>query len=166
MPKALIAGATGVVGRNLLRHLLGIGGWEIAALSRRKPDVQGAYEHIAVDLLDAAQCRNKLAHLTDVTHVFYVAVATNPDPLAPALIEANLTMLRNVVETIEPIAPNLQHIHFMQGTKWYGSHLGTFKTPAREHHARHMLRIPTPCSSACGTRCGRRKSFHRWNKTL
>jgi uncharacterized protein YbjT (DUF2867 family) len=29
--KALIAGATGVVGRNLLRHLLASGGWEIAA---------------------------------------------------------------------------------------------------------------------------------------
>lgn len=136
--KALIAGATGVVGRNLLRHLLASGGWDIVTLSRRKPDVQGAYEHIAVDLLDAAQCKARLAHLTDVTHVFYVAVATNPDPLAPALIEANLSMLRNLVETIETVAPNLQHIHFMQGTKWYGSHLGTFRTPAREDHARHM----------------------------
>ncbi len=106
-PKALIAGATGVVGRNLLRHLLADGGWDIAALSRRKPDVQGAYEHITVDLMDAAQCRAKLAHLTDVTHVFYVAVVTNADPLAPALIEGNLIMLRNVVETIEPIAAGL-----------------------------------------------------------
>ncbi len=138
MPKALIAGATGVVGRNLLRHLLASGGWEIAALSRRKPDVQGAYEHVAVDLLDAAQCKARLAHLTDVTHVFYVAVATHPDPLAPVLIENNLTMLRNVVENIESVAPNLQHVHFMQGTKWYGSYLGAFKTPAREDHPRHM----------------------------
>ncbi len=137
-PKALIAGATGVVGRNLLRHLLADGNWDIAALSRRAPDVQGSHEHIAVDLTDAVQCRTKLAHLTDVTHVFYVAVATNPDPLAPALIEGNLAMLRNVVETIEPIAPNLQHIHFMQGTKWYGSHLGALRTPAREEHPRHM----------------------------
>jgi nucleoside-diphosphate-sugar epimerase len=136
--KALIAGATGVVGRNLLRHLLALGNWEIAALSRRKPDVQGHYEHIAVDLMDAAQCRAKLAHLTDVTHVFYVAVVTNPDPLAPALIEGNLIMLRNLVETIEPVATGLQHIHFMQGTKWYGSHLGAFRTPAREDHPRHM----------------------------
>ncbi|RPI48649.1 MAG: NAD-dependent epimerase/dehydratase family protein, partial [Betaproteobacteria bacterium] len=50
--KALIAGATGVVGRNLLRHLLEIGGWEIVALSRRTPDIQGQYEHIGVDLMN------------------------------------------------------------------------------------------------------------------
>lgn len=136
--KALIAGATGVVGRNLLRHLLSTGEWEITTLSRRKPDVQGAYEHIIIDLLDTAQCTERLAHLTDVTHIFYVAVATNPDPLAPALLNANMMMLRNVVETMEPIAARLQHIHFMQGTKWYGSHLGEFKTPAREDHPRHM----------------------------
>ena len=102
--KALIAGATGVVGRNLLRHLLATGDWEVVTLSRRKPDVEGAYEHIAIDLLDAAQCQAKLAHLSDVTHIFYVAVATNPDPLSPAIINNNLAMLRNLVENIEPVA--------------------------------------------------------------
>ena len=136
--KALIAGATGVVGRNLLKHLLAIGGWEITALSRRKPDVQGAYEHITVDLMDTAQCKAKLSHLSDVTHVFFAAVTTNSDPLAPALVSHNLTLLCNVVETIEPIATGLQHIHFMQDTKWYGSHLGPFKTPALEDDPRHM----------------------------
>ena len=136
--KALIAGATGCVGRNLLKHLLTIGGWEITALSRRKPDLPGNYEHIAVDLMDAGQCKAKLAHLTDVTHLFFAAVVTNPDPLAQVLISDNLTLLRNTVETIEPIAKGLQHIHFVQGTKWYGSHLGPFKTPAREDDPRHM----------------------------
>lgn len=136
--KALIAGATGVVGRNLLKHLLATGEWEVVTLSRRKPDIDGPYEHISIDLLDAAQCQAKLSHLSDITHVFYVAVATNPDPLSPAIINSNLAMLRNVVENIEPVAAGLQHIHFMQGTKWYGSHLGGFKTPAREDHPRHM----------------------------
>lgn len=136
--KALIAGATGVVGRNLLKHLLATGDWEITALSRRKPDVQGDYKHIVVDLMDAGQCKAKLSHLIDVTHVFFAAVTTNPDPMAPALVSNNLTLLRNVVETVEPIASGLQHIHFMQGTKWYGSHLGPFKTPAREDDPRHM----------------------------
>ena len=136
--KALIVGATGVVGRNLLKHLLAIGDWEIIALSRRKPDLQGPYEHIAVDLMDAAQCKLKLSHLSDVTHIFFAAVVTGLDPLSPAQIDNNLVLLRNTVETIEPIAATLQHIHFMQGTKWYGSHLGAFKTPAREDDPRHM----------------------------
>jgi uncharacterized protein YbjT (DUF2867 family) len=49
--KALIAGATGVVGRNLLRHLVTLDDWDVIAVSRRKPDVDGRYEHVAVDLL-------------------------------------------------------------------------------------------------------------------
>lgn len=133
--KALIAGATGVVGRNLLKHLIACGDWDIVALSRRKPDVDGSYEHISVDLMDAAQCRVKLAHLHDVTHVFFAAATTNPDPAA--LVLNNLTLLRNLVETIEPIAAGLEHIHFMHGTKWYGSHLGPFKMPTREDDRRH-----------------------------
>lgn len=47
-------------------------------------------------------------------------------------------MLVNVVNTIEPIAPNLQHISLMQGYKVYGAHLGPFKTPAKETDATHM----------------------------
>ena len=75
--KALIAGATGVVGRNLLRHLLKTAEWEIVALSRRTPDVQGNYEHIAVDLMNPGECKAKLGHLSDVTHIFFAALAAN-----------------------------------------------------------------------------------------
>ena len=53
--KALIAGATGVAGRNLLRHLLTLDDWDVIAVSRRKPDIESRYEHVAVDLLDRAQ---------------------------------------------------------------------------------------------------------------
>jgi nucleoside-diphosphate-sugar epimerase len=134
--KALIVGATGVVGRNLLKHLLACGDWEIVSLSRRKPDVAGNYEHICVDLMDAARCKAQLSHLTDVTHVFFAAVVANLEPAV--LVSKNMMMLRNLVETVEPVARGLQHIHFMQGTKWYGSHLGPFKTPAREDDPRHM----------------------------
>jgi uncharacterized protein YbjT (DUF2867 family) len=42
--KALIAGATGVAGRNLLRHLLTLDHWDVIAVSRRKPDVEGGYD--------------------------------------------------------------------------------------------------------------------------
>jgi len=134
--KALIAGATGVVGRNLLRHLVETGGWDIVALSRRTPDVEGTYQHIGVDLRDAADCSRRLAHLTDITHVFFAACTPAPDPAEAARV--NLTLLRNVVETVEPVARGLQHIHVTHGTKWYGSHMGAFKTPAREDDPRHM----------------------------
>jgi nucleoside-diphosphate-sugar epimerase len=134
--KALIAGATGVVGRNLLRHFLKTGEWEIVALSRRTPDIEGKYTHIGVDLMNAAECKAKLGHLNDVTHIFFAALAANRD-LVQAVTD-NLALLHNLVETIEPVADRLEHIHVVHGTKWYGMHLGPFKTPANEDDPRHL----------------------------
>ena len=57
---ALIAGATGVVGRNFLRQLVGDPDWDVIALSRRPIDVEGTYRHISVDLLDPAESRTPL----------------------------------------------------------------------------------------------------------
>ena len=70
---ALVAGATGVVGRNLLKYLVPQDDWEIIALSRRTPDVAGEYRHISVDLLDLDDCRAKLGAGFGVTHIFFAA---------------------------------------------------------------------------------------------
>lgn len=48
---ALVAGATGVVGRNLLRQLVSDPDWDVIAASQRAPD---RYRHIAADPLDPA----------------------------------------------------------------------------------------------------------------
>jgi nucleoside-diphosphate-sugar epimerase len=37
--RALVTGAKGVVGRYLLKHLVETGGWDIVAVSQRKPDI-------------------------------------------------------------------------------------------------------------------------------
>jgi nucleoside-diphosphate-sugar epimerase len=132
--KALVTGATGVVGRYLLKHLVETGGWDVVAVSRRKPDIVGAVEHIAADLANPADCSVKFAHLNDVTHVFYAAYLDRPTPAE--LVAANLGMLVNLVDAIELVAKNLEHVNLVEGTKWYGSHLGPFKTPARESDPR------------------------------
>ena len=128
--RALVTGATGVVGRYLLKHLVETGAWDIVAVSRRKPDIIGGYEHIAADLSDPADCTAKFAHLNDLTHVFYAAYLDRPTQ--PDSVATNLGMLTNMVDAIEPVAKNLEHINLVEGTKWYGSHLGPFKTPAKE----------------------------------
>jgi len=134
--KALVVGATGVVGRYLLMHLLQTGTWDVAALSRRRPDVAGDYLHLAIDLTDPGQTRAGLAGLHDVTHVFYAAYLDRPD--AAELARVNTAMLQNLVEAVDAAAPGLQHVHLVEGTKWYGSHLGPFKTPAKESDPRHL----------------------------
>jgi hypothetical protein len=48
----------------------------------------------------------------------------------------NVAMLRNLIDAIEPVARGLEHVHLVQGTKYYGMHLGPFRTPAREDDPR------------------------------
>lgn len=133
---ALVAGANGVIGGNLVRHLAGLGDWRVIGLSRRGGQDAGPVRYLAVDLLDPVDTRAKLSSLTDVTHIFYAAYQDRPtwaDLVAP-----NLAMLTHVVDALEPVALGLEHVSLMQGYKVYGAHLGPFKTPARESDADHM----------------------------
>ena len=47
-------------------------------------------------------------------------------------------MLVNAVSTIERVSPVLERVVLVTGTKYYGSHLGPFRTPARESDPRHF----------------------------
>jgi nucleoside-diphosphate-sugar epimerase len=133
---ALIAGAQGIIGGNLAAHLAASGEWDIIGLSRRGGVAAERLQHIAVDLQDREDTVRQLSHLTNVTHIFYAAYADAPS--WAALVPPNLAMLKNLVEVVEPLAKDLQHISLMQGYKVYGAHLGPFKTPARESDAGHM----------------------------
>jgi nucleoside-diphosphate-sugar epimerase len=133
---ALVAGANGVIGSNLIAYLEELDEWNIIGLSRRGGSDTAKTQYLSVDLLNAEDCKEKLKSLTDVTHIFYAAYqdkATWSELVAP-----NLTMLVNVVTIVESVAANLQHISLMQGYKVYGAHYGPFKTPAKESDAMHM----------------------------
>lgn len=136
MRRALIVGGLGVIGRNLLGHLEAVGGWELVALARRAPDFPTRARFISVDLLDRADAERKLAELAGITHVFYAAFQARPtwaEHGAP-----NLAMLVNAVEPLERASSALEHVHLVEGNKWYGSHLGPFRTPAKESDPPHM----------------------------
>lgn len=133
---ALVVGAQGVIGRNLIDHLVELGDWSIIGLSRRFAEDRERIRNISVDLLDADDCRTKLKELKDVTHIFYAAYQERPT--WAELVVPNLAMLQNAVEHIEPVATGLRHVSLMQGYKVYGAHLGPFKTPAKESDPNHM----------------------------
>lgn len=133
---ALVVGANGVVGRDIVAYLHTLGDWDVVGVSRRGGEDTGRVRYLAVDLLDAGDTREKLAGLTEVTHVFYAAFQDRPT--WAELVPPNLAMLANTVDALEPVAPGLRHISLMQGYKVYGAHLGPFKTPARETDAGHM----------------------------
>lgn len=133
---ALVVGAQGVIGRNLITHLQSLGDWDIVGLSRRGGEAGERLRHVAIDLLDRDGAREQLSSLTQVTHIFYAAYQERPS--WAELVAPNLAMLVNLVDAIEPVARGLQHVSLMQGYKVYGAHLGPFKTPARETDAGHM----------------------------
>lgn len=133
---AVVVGARGVIGGNLIAHLEREGGWQIVGLSRRGGTDTATTRHIAIDLLDREQTAEKLAALTQTTHIFYAAYQDRPT--WAELVPPNLAMLTNVVDAIEPVAPQLEHVSLMQGYKVYGAHLGPFATPAKESDPPHM----------------------------
>jgi nucleoside-diphosphate-sugar epimerase len=108
--------------------------WDIIALSRRKPDFPTRAKFLALDLGDKSTVAAVKDHLRTVTHLFYTAVQQTPSQAES--VRVNLPMLVNLVETLEDAAPGLQHIQLMHGAKWYGPHLGPYKTPAREDDPR------------------------------
>ncbi|TDD02568.1 SDR family oxidoreductase [Nonomuraea deserti] len=133
---ALVVGAQGVIGRNLVDHLSTFDDWEVVGLSRRSAPDSGRIRNISVDLLDPEDCAKKLSGLNEITHIFYTAYQERPT--WAELVPPNLAMLVNVVDAVEPFAQDLAHISLMQGYKVYGAHLGPFKTPARESDPHHM----------------------------
>ncbi|WP_345954299.1 SDR family oxidoreductase [Mucilaginibacter sp. PAMB04168] len=133
---ALVVGANGVIASNLIRHLLDLGDWKIIGLSRRGGTNSEKLKYHSVDLLNREECQEKLIGLKEITHIFYAAFQDRPT--WAELVQPNLAMLTNVVDAVEPIAENLQHISLMQGYKVYGAHLGPFKTPAKESDGGHM----------------------------
>ena len=92
---AVVVGAPGVFGRPIVDRLASEPGWEVIGLSRPAGVDRDRVRYLDVGLRDTDDTQQKLAGLTDATHVFY------------AVFQAT-------------------------GTNYYGSHLGPFRTPAKE----------------------------------
>ena len=132
---ALIAGVSGIVGRGIATRLLGEG-WRVIGLSRTPPapSIDGL-EHVPADLTDADKLTDALsAPGATVTHIFYAGRAPDPEPAVEAA--RNTAMLVNTVDAAQKAGAPLAHVHAVHGTKWYGSHVGPFKTPAEEDDPR------------------------------
>jgi nucleoside-diphosphate-sugar epimerase len=127
---ALIAGVGGMCGGNMAQFLHDTGEWDVIGVSRGRPELRPWLRHIPADLLDASQCRQRLTDLGGVTHVFYTALLTGKTIAEEN--ELNTAMCRNFLDAALPRMRSLQHVHVLEGVKWYGYHMGPYKTPARE----------------------------------
>lgn len=135
MKTALIAGAGGAASKRLLEVLLADPGWSVIGLARTPRKMDGRLAWIAADLFDRDACSRALARHPAVTHVYYTSRAKHGETGVES-VEDNVAMLRNLLDAAEQAAEGLEHIHLVQGTKYYGMHLGPFRTPAREDDPR------------------------------
>ena len=129
----LIAGATGQIGSSVGAHLFEQGGWNPIGLARA-PKQDARYPMLALDLTNAQNCADKLAAITSVTHVLYAA---RFDHFGGELEsrETNVRMLENLLNALNPASGNLQHIHLVHGTKYYGHTVRERPTPYQEDDA-------------------------------
>ncbi len=136
MKNVLVAGGLGVIGRALIEHCEHDTDVNLIGLARRAPDFSTRARFVSVDLLDRQACGACLAELPPITHVVYAAWV--PAASRQAEVAPNLQMLTNLMQALAAGGHPLRHVTLLQGAKAYGSHLGPFRTPARETDPRHL----------------------------
>ena len=133
----LVVGATGVSGAAFLSHIENLRqqqgcDWVITGLSRNPPvAIKGTSTHyVAADLL---LDNTAIKELAPISHVVFCGFVPAPD--FAGQVQPNREMLVNCLDALQ--SHPVEKLVLLQGMKYYGSHLGPFKTPAREDDPRH-----------------------------
>jgi len=142
---AVIAGCGGINGGACVSYFLNPElskdtNWEIIGLANSQPKHMPWYGKIKVEcinLLDDNEAKDKITHHPDIaraTHLIFAAY--KEEKTEEEMIKTNLTMLRNCLTNISSVSKNLEKVVLYTGTKYYGIHLGPYKTPASEEDPR------------------------------
>jgi nucleoside-diphosphate-sugar epimerase len=135
---ALVVGASGIAGSNLVDRLL-TGDWNVYGLSRGRTPVSSAIHPLTADLTSAAAVNEALREV-NISHVFFTAWARQATELEN--IRVNGAMVSNVLEALGEGRSELVHVCLVTGLKHY---LGPFEayatgavpdTPFREEQGR------------------------------
>lgn len=135
--KALVVGATGIVGSALVRQLQDAG-WEVHGLARNAGLLPRGVGAVAADLRDAPATAAALAGLAP-THVFITTWSRQANEAEN--IRVNAAMVRHLLDAVRP-AGSVRHVALVTGLKHY---LGPFEayaqgalpqTPFREEQPR------------------------------
>ena len=136
MKKALIVGATGIIG-SAAAEILSKDGWQVYGLARH-PTAQPSIIPVAADLLDTQSLTEALAGIAP-SHVFFSSWLRQSTEAEN--IRVNATMVRNLLNALRP-ANSVRHVALVTGLKHY---LGPFEaygkgklpqTPFREEQGR------------------------------
>src|SRR5579862_8220043 len=104
MDQVLVVGASGVLGSAMVEALARRRDTIVHAVSRRRPEVDAAFEFHPADLENRAACATAVAAMPRISHAIYAAV-TEADGLIPgwqdqAMMQRNLAMMSNILHPI------------------------------------------------------------------
>ena len=132
---ALIVGATGAAATRITERARATPGFETIGLSRHAPGDGAPW--VTADLWDRDGLKRALAARPDITHIVYASRAPHGETGVED-VAGNVAMLGNLLDAAEASLPRFGHIHLVHGGKWYGLHIGPYRTPAREDDPRHL----------------------------
>jgi nucleoside-diphosphate-sugar epimerase len=140
---ALIFGATGIVGGNLIDHLLRSdkAHWKIIGVSTTEPNFwpwwgDKRVSFVSVNLFDENCCREKFSQHPDIKNVGYISYAAYKQSNDNnQMIDDNMKMFKNALTVLE-FAKQVKRVHLNTGSKYYGAFSGPYKTPAEESDER------------------------------
>ena len=104
--RALVTGAHGIVGLNVIEELLLDPEWQVTSIGRRPGAPMAGVDHVSGDLTDAASTRAALAGCGDVSYLFFGAFLFDADPIREAAL--NVAMLQNTLDGLKEIAGGLE----------------------------------------------------------
>ena len=113
----LVVGATGLLGRAVLKHFRTKSDWHCIGLSRRSPNLSKIM-HLKSDIMDKSSLDSHYAILKNVTHVVYGALYEMDDLISgwrhKQQIQYNTLMFQNSMNCLAEFAPNLSHVSLLQ----------------------------------------------------
>ncbi|MBE7728898.1 SDR family oxidoreductase [Komagataeibacter sp. FXV3] len=134
--RALVIGATGIVGQNLANRLVAEG-WSVYGLARRAENLPATIMPVAADALDPDSLRTALGGIVP-THVFFTTWTRRESERENCIV--NSAMVRNVFATL-PRPHALVHASLVTGLKHY---LGPFEAYARGNPPQTPFRETMP----------------------
>ncbi len=130
---AMVAGASGIIGKGVSEALAAQDGWRQRLLASRPiADAQS----VVADLSDPGATVAALEAAADTTHLFYAAYRPAPDFAAEVAV--NGPMLENLLAGLKAVGAPLRRVVLYQGAKVYGVHLGPVVAPFYEDDPRHI----------------------------
>jgi len=132
-----VVGAAGTIGQAVVEEFVERG-YSVTAMARRKSYWPASAAFEKVDLWDTKGTEDSFKRVGSHDLLVFAAYQDSPD--VGGMVGPNVELMQNTLDAAVAANWDVEHVTLYQGGKYYGAHIGPFKTPAKETDPR----IPGP----------------------